>query len=65
MKVFVKGKGEIELDKKDFINSGGEGDIYKHGRTVYKLYHDHKNMLPYEKIQELSLIKDQNVIIPQ
>ena len=34
MKVFAKSKGEVNLTKRDFVASGGEGEIYRKARTA-------------------------------
>lgn len=65
MEIIVKGKGRVTLNKNKFISSGGEGSIYAIQQTAYKIYTNAKNMIPYDKIKELSLIKDKNVIIPK
>jgi len=38
MKVFVKGVGEEQLDKRHYVSAGGEGTVYVKGNTAYKLY---------------------------
>jgi len=65
MKVFVKGKGEVNLNKSDFVASGGEGEIYRKSRTAFKIYTGQTKCLPYAKIQDLSAITDKNVIAPK
>lgn len=64
MKVIIKGKGEITLNKSDFAASGGEGDIYKKGSQVFKIYHDPKNVIQSGKLKELQEIKSDKVIKP-
>lgn len=65
MQVFIKGtKDKINLTKDNFIASGGEGDIYKKNKTAFKIYQNPKAVIPYSKIQELSVIKNSNVIKP-
>jgi hypothetical protein len=65
MKVHVKGKGQVTLPKRDFVSSGGEGDIYAKGRTAYKIYHEPSKVIPEGKFNELAAITDDNVIKPQ
>jgi serine/threonine protein kinase len=65
MKVFIKGKGEISLTQKDFIAAGGQGSVYGKNSTAYKIYADPKHMLPITKIQELSVLKNKNIIKPE
>ena len=66
MKVKIqKTSKEINLTKNKFISSGGEGQIYASNGYAYKIYNNIKAVIPYAKIQELSLIKDSNVIRPE
>lgn len=65
MKVRVQGGSEVTLSQKDFLASGGEGQIYLIGGTTYKIYSDPSNMIPLGKIQELAEIKDPRVIKPE
>jgi serine/threonine protein kinase len=65
MKVFIQNKGEISLTKNDFISSGGEGDVYAKGGFAFKIYNDSKKMIPYQKIQELSILTNKNIIKPE
>ena len=56
----------ITLQPSQYLAAGGEGEIYVSGGKAYKLYHDPiAKMLPQKKMQELSLISEPNVIIPQ
>ena len=65
MKVYLKGKGkEIELTQKDFVAAGGQGSVYVHGKTAFKVYHDPKQMIPAGKIQELAAINDPFIVKP-
>lgn len=65
MKVIVKGQGEINLTQKEFVASGGEGEVYAKGHTAYKIYHDPTHMLPVGKITELSGLSDPGIIKPE
>ena len=68
MDVIIKGTNgpkKIRLSKNQFISSGGEGLIYASNGYAYKIYNNSKTVIPYAKIQELSLIKDLNVIKPE
>ena len=65
MKVTVQGQGDVNLDQKDFIAAGGEGQVYCRGQTAFKIYLDPARMLPLGKIQELSRIQDPDVIKPE
>lgn len=64
MKVYIKGR-EFELDKNDYISSGGEGEVYINGSTAFKIYHDPKKMIPIGKINELSVLTHKNIIRPE
>jgi len=61
----IQGKGKLKLDPSDFLAEGGEGKIFAHGDTVFKIYSDPSKMIPYEKIQELSAITLPNIIKPE
>lgn len=65
MKVFIKGKGEVNLTQSDFIAAGGQGSVYGKGNVAFKIYTDPKNMLPVAKIQELSVLKNSAIIKPE
>lgn len=65
MKVFVKSKGDVNLTKRDFVASGGEGEIFRKHRTAYKIYTGQTPCIPFAKIQELSDITAPNVIAPK
>lgn len=58
--------GLITLTDRHYLAAGGEGEIYVNNGMAYKLYHDpiHK-MLPPKKMQELALIADSHIVIPQ
>ena len=66
MKVTIKGSNHaIQLNKNNFVASGGEGSIYTHSGTALKIYSNPKDVIPYAKIQELSAITNFNVIKPE
>ena len=65
MKVLVDNIGQVELLDKDFVDSGGEGNIYIKNNVAFKIYHDKTKMISVQKIEELqSLILD-NIIKPE
>lgn len=64
MKVTIKGKGDILLGKGDFVASGGFGDVYAKAGVAYKIYQEVGNMIPIQKIDELSVLTDPNIIRP-
>lgn len=65
MKVTIKGKGSITLNKNDFLASGGEGSIYVKGNIAYKIYNKIERTIPEAKIKELSVLAYPNIIRPQ
>lgn len=65
MKYKLKKGGNVSLSKKDFIASGGEGSIYVHGNTAFKIYSRPDGMIPEQKIDELSAIQHKNIIKPE
>ena len=66
MDVRSKKTGDIiRLNKSHFITSGGEGHIYARNGIAYKISIDPRTTIPYNKIQELSLIQNPNVIKPE
>ena len=64
-KVYIPGAGSVSLSQKDFIASGGEGEIYGRGDTVYKIYHDSKKMIPQGKFDDLSKLDERHIVNPQ
>lgn len=64
MNLHIKGKGDVVLNKKDFITKGGEGEIFGKGNDIYKIYIDPKKMIPNGKILELQNLKPKNVLKP-
>ncbi len=65
MKILVDKIGEITLTKNDFVDSGGEGDVYVKNNLAYKIYHEPKRMIPVEKIIELQSLEMANIIKPE
>lgn len=65
MRVKVQGGSEIDLTQKNFLASGGEGQIYVVGDTTYKIYTDPTQMVPLGKITELAEIRNPFVIKPE
>ena len=65
MKYFIQGKGQIDLNQNDFITEGGEGKIFSKGKIIYKIYSDLTKMIPQSKIQELSVLDKDNIVIPK
>ena len=65
MKVFIKNKGHCTLAKSEYLASGGEGDIYCKGNSIFKIYIDPNKMIPEGKINELSVLSFNNIIKPE
>jgi len=66
MKVRVENQqGTLNLTKRDFIASGGEGSVYAKGGMAYKIYNDPKRMIPIDKIRELQRLQHPNIIKPE
>jgi len=64
MKVYLRGKGEINFTKNNYVASGGEAKIYKQGNTCFKIFHKQKDMIPEAKFNELKVITLPNIIMP-
>ena len=61
----IKGTGQsVDLNKNNFVTSGGEGNIHIIGNTVYKITKPAK-MIPDGKIKELSQITTAHIITPK
>lgn len=59
-------KIKVTITDKEYLAAGGEAEIYTKNGMVYKLYHEpDQKMLPPQKMQELSLITDPQVVLPQ
>ena len=63
-KVQINGKTET-LNKRDFLAQGGEGSVYARGSKAYKIYSDQSKMIPADKIRELSVLTNPNIIKPE
>lgn len=61
----VENVGKIFLADKDYLASGGEASVYIKDKTAYKIYHDPSKMVSSKKIEELNLIKCENVLSPK
>jgi len=64
-KVKIGSGGTFTITDKYYKAAGGEASIYVNGGQVFKIYHDSHKTLPAKKIQELSVIHNQNVVIPK
>ena len=65
MNIFVDNGKKISLSKKDFIDAGGEGQVYAKDGLAYKIYNSKKNVIDPIKIKELSVIKNEDIIRPK
>ena len=65
LEVFVENTGKTVLTDQQYLASGGEAACYVVDKTVFKIYHDPKKMIPLDKIEELIHIKPDNVLKPQ
>jgi len=65
MKVQIQNGSQINLEQKNFLAAGGEGQIYVIGDTTYKIYNDPSQMIPSGKVAELAAITNPNVIKPE
>lgn len=65
MKYYIQGKGRsVMFTQQDFVAKGGEGQIFRKGNRIFKIYEDPKLMIPEAKIRELSIIDCKNIIKP-
>jgi hypothetical protein len=64
MDIYV-GKQRITLTQNQFVAKGGEGSIFKRENIAYKIYEDHKKMIPPGKIQELEVLNDPFILNPK
>ncbi|MFW6121983.1 MAG: protein kinase domain-containing protein, partial [Petrotogales bacterium] len=65
MKVFTPNIGEVNLTQKNFLAKGGEGTVYSKKSVAYKIYENPDTMIPYGKIQELSVLELPQIIKPE
>ncbi len=64
MQYVIEGKGKVSLTQNDFIATGGEAIIFGKGGYIYKIFHDPKDMIPLDKISELSILDRPNILKP-
>lgn len=65
LRIKADGKGDITLNDGNFLAQGGEGSVYKKDNIAYKIYHDGKKCIPEDKIKELSVFTNQNILGPK
>ena len=64
----LKGRGTITLAPDDFVAAGGEGAVYRHKRTVVKLYHDPDAAMQsgvIARLERLSALKHPVLVSPK
>ena len=65
-KIKIGNGGTFSLSDRNYLASGGEASVYVLNNKIYKLYHDpDKKHLPVQKMKELALIKNSQVIVPE
>lgn len=64
MKVFVKGKGRVNLTQQNFVGTGGQASVYVKDALAYKIYTDPAHTIPDAKFYELSVIDNPRVLKP-
>lgn len=64
-KYTIKGEGDITLNDRDFVASGGEKKVYRKGNKGFAIYDPPSKMIPVAKIQELSVLTDSRIIKPE
>lgn len=65
MKVYFEDNTYENLNDNHFISQGGQGSVYGKDGYAYKIYTNHQNVIPEEKIKELSNIPNEDVIKPE
>ena len=65
MKVYVSGRGAVELRQADFVARGGEGSVYAQGETAFKIYHDPSRAIPEGKLRALAALDAPAIIGPR
>jgi hypothetical protein len=65
MKIKIENFGELTLTQKDFLASGGEGQVFAKGNVVYKIFDDLSKVTPAQKLKELSVLNHPNIISPK
>jgi hypothetical protein len=58
--IIVDNGQKIELGKDEYRASGGQAKVFVYNHQVYKVMHDPDSLIPNEKINELSVLKDRS-----
>jgi len=61
----VVGGKKYTLTVSDHLGSGGQASIYLKGKTVFKIYHDPKHLIPERKVDELKTLDRPNILKPE
>ena len=66
MQVYIAGNPTpIDLQKENFVHSGGEGEVFIRDNLAFKIYHEVDKMIERGRIIELSAIPCSNVVTPR
>src|SRR4051812_16387004 len=58
------GGPSVTLTDRNYVAAGGEATVYKKDAIAYRIYHNPKDMIPVNKIQELMHAHSPNVNKP-
>jgi len=59
------GGQKVNLTDSDYIAQGGQGVVYLKNNAIFKIYHDPKQLIPEDKMDELQVLDGiTNVVIP-
>ena len=59
------GGQKVNLTDADYIAQGGQGVVYLKNNAIFKIYHDPKQLIPEDKMDELQVLDGlTNVVIP-
>ncbi len=66
MRIITKNSSIVNLTDKDYLGEGGQGKVFVKNGLIYKIYHDPSDVIPEEKIKELSPLKKHlNILAPK
>jgi hypothetical protein len=63
MNIIFNGK-PVTLTSDDFLQGGGEGDVYLKGDTCFKIYHEPRKMPAKQKLKELAALAHNSILAP-
>ena len=64
LKLVIDTIGNVQLNEKNYLGSGGEATVYKFNNYAVKVYTDPKKTIAKSKIDELVKISSTNVLKP-